>query len=210
MRQMPHRLHFFKAHTHLTYKGNDTSVSYWFSSALCMFSLPHLSSLSPFTPQGLSTPSSYFFSLCCQTQIYSACDACRAEECEQAGRQARRVSSRKVCVHVCTIRDKIMAPRGLVWPCTRSIKRPLQVPRSTLMSIFWGLILNTEHPPSFPLFSTSNLSMHTNTDTIQTPWTYLLSCRMEGCVTANKRCLHASHQTYLQESRCTGHYEGAR
>lgn len=124
----------------------------------------------PYAPQGLSNPpfSFVFFSLCCQTQIYSACDACRAEEWELASRQAGRVSSRKVCVHVCTVRDKIMAPWGLVWPCTRSIKRPLQVPRSTLMSIFWGLILNTDHPPSFPLSTTSTISLHTNMDTIQT------------------------------------------
>lgn len=55
-----------------------------------------------------------------------------------------------------------MAPQGLVWPCTRSIKQQLQVPRSTLMSIFWGLIFHTEHTRAHTL------------------WTYLLHC-MVGC-----------------------------
>lgn len=70
-----------------------------------------------------------------------------------------------------------MAPQGLVWPCTRSIKRRLQVPRSTLMSIFWGLILNAEHPHH------QHTHAHTCTraHTLNTPWTYLLSCRMDGC-----------------------------
>lgn len=58
---------------------------------------------------------------------------------------------------VCTIRDKIMAPWGLVWPCTRSIKRRLLVPRSTLMSICWGLILDS--PP--PTLSQSHTHMYT-------------------------------------------------
>lgn len=197
---MPSRLHFFKAHTHRTYAGNDTSVSYWFSSALCMFSL---FSFSLYSPRPLYP--SFFFPLCCQTQIYSACDACRAEEYERASRKAGRVSRRKVCVHVCTIRDKIMAPRGLVWPCTRSIKCPLQVPRSTLMSIFWGLILNTEHPPFFllSLLHQRSLNAHEHGRYPNTPWTFLLSCRMDGCVTGNTRRLHASHQKYLQESKCT-------
>lgn len=77
-----------------------------------------------------------------------------------------RVNGEGRCV--CTIRDKIMAPQGLVWPCTRSIKRQLQVPRSTLMSIFWGLILHTEHQQQY----THAHCKHT--------WTYLLSC-MVGC-----------------------------
>lgn len=105
-------------------------------------SLQALPSLS-FTPSGLPPPLLSFF-LWCQTQIYSACDVCRAEECEWAGREGG-VQGQQGGRCVCTIRDKIMAPQGLVWPCTRSIKRRLQVPRSTLMSIFWGLILHAEH-----------------------------------------------------------------
>lgn len=128
-----------------------------FSSSLCVFFTscpvppPSLlqALLSPLLPQAslcLLLPSSSLF-LSCQKQIYSACDACRAEECKWACVcvcvWGCRVSGEGRCV--CTIRDKIMAPQGLVWPCTRSIKRQLQVPRSTLMSIFWGLIFHTEH-----------------------------------------------------------------
>lgn len=110
-----------------------------FPSSLCVFYLlscgpPPISSSSAalsFTPSGLPLPPTpIFFFLYCQKQIYSACDACRAEECEwtcvfvyvrMCVLRGCRVSREGRCV--CTIRDKIMAPQGLVWPCTRSIKQ---------------------------------------------------------------------------------------
>lgn len=112
---------------------------------------------------------------------------------------------------VCTIRDKIMAPQGLVWPCTRSIKRLLQVPRSTLMSIFWGLILHDEHPPTPPPQHTnhSNTYTHTHVRSLNTPWTYLLSCGMDGCDRGCKMlaCIPIGillrNQTSLHESSCS-------
>ncbi len=74
-----------------------------------------------------------------------------------------RVSRREVC----TIRDKIMAPRGLVWPCTRSIKRMLLVPRSTLMSICWGLILGTPHPSTSVSCSFFHMYAHTHIECVK-------------------------------------------
>lgn len=180
-------------HTHCTYMGNDTSASYWFSLIpLCFLPLvlwpPPISSSSAalsFTPSGLPLPpTAIFFFLYCQKQIYSACDACRAEECEwtcvfvcvrMCVLRGCRVSGEGRCV--CTIRDKIMAPQGLVWPCTRSIKQQLQVPRSTLMSIFWGLIFHTEHT-------------HAHTHFGHTCFTVWL------VVTADIPCVHASQQVF--------------
>lgn len=129
-------------------------------------SLQALPSLS-FTPSGLPTPPlSVFFS--CGVRHRFILPVMRVEQ-RSVSELEGGVQGQQGGRCVCTIRDKIMAPQGLVWPCTRSIKRRLQVPRSTLMSIFWGLILHVEH-------------QHTHTrEHEHTPWTYLLSCRIDGC-----------------------------
>lgn len=108
-------------------------------------SLQALPSLS-FAPSGLPPSSCSLFS--CGVRHRFILPVMRVEQrsvSERGGTEDGGGQGQQGGRYVCTIRDKIMAPQGLVWPCTRSIKRWLQVPRSTLMSIFWGLILHAEH-----------------------------------------------------------------
>lgn len=79
-----------------------------------------------------------------------------------------------MCVNVCTIRDKIMAPGGLVWPCTRSIKR--QLPSVKVNS-------NEHFLESYSVHRTPQLSAHIYTRPVHFGHdvAYLFSSTMDAC-----------------------------
>lgn len=116
------------------------------------FSLPFSLSLSlpPSFFPSLLLSRSLSLSLPVSLQIYSVSDAFRQGQ-EKGGE--------------CTIRDKIMAPVGLVWPYTRSINRWFPVPRSALMSMCWDLILKPPYPPSLQRNKHTDARAHPRTQT---------------------------------------------